>query len=51
MAEVIGTTGHPASGTARLVEVDGNKYVRYENFKTLNGPDIFVYLAKDLEAK
>ena len=49
-AEVIGTTGHPASGTARIVEANGVKYVRYENFKTLNGPDLFVYLAKDKNA-
>jgi Electron transfer DM13 len=48
---VIGTTGHPASGTVRLVEADGKKYVRYENFKFINGPDIYVYLAKDLDAK
>lgn len=50
-AEVTGTTGHPASGTVRIVEVGGTNYVRYENFKTINGPDIYVYLAKDLEAK
>ena len=50
-ASVIGTTGHPASGTARIVDADGKKYVRYENFKTINGPDIYVYIAKDLDAK
>lgn len=49
--EVVGTAGHPASGTARIVTVGGKSYLRYENFKTINGPDIFVYLAKDLEAK
>jgi len=46
-----GTTGHPASGTVRVVEADGKKYLRYENLKTINGPDIYVYLAKDLTAK
>ena len=50
-ADVIGTTGHPASGTVRVVQSDGKNYVRYENFKTINGPDIFVYLAKDTLAK
>lgn len=50
-AEVVGTTGHPASGTVRVVEADGKTYVRYEDFKTINGPDIYVYLAKDLGAK
>lgn len=48
---VIGTVGHPASGMARVAVADGKTYIRYENFKTLNGPDIYVYLAKDLEAK
>ena len=50
-ASVVGTTGHPASGTARIVVADGKSYIRYENFKTINGPDIYVYLSKDLEAK
>lgn len=50
-SNVIGTTGHPASGTVRVIEVGGKSYIRYENFKTINGPDIYVYLAKDLEAQ
>ena len=50
-ANVMGTTGHPASGTARIVQTNGKAYVRYENFKTINGPDIYVYLSKDLAAK
>jgi hypothetical protein len=48
---VVGTAGHPASGTARIVEAGGKNYVRYENLKTINGPDLFIYLAKDLDAK
>lgn len=50
-ASVIGTAGHPASGTVRIIETDGKKYIRYENLKTINGPDLYVYLAKDLDAK
>ena len=49
-AAVTGTAGHPASGTVRIVSADGKKYVRYENFKTINGPDIYVYLSKDPDA-
>ena len=49
-AQVIGTAGHPASGTARIIVAEGKGYVRYENFKTLNGPDLYVYLAKDTDA-
>ena len=50
-ATVIGTAGHPASGSARIVTAEGKTYLRYENFKTINGPDLYVYLAKDLNAK
>ncbi len=48
---VTGTVGHPASGTVKIVRADGKEYVRYENLKTINGPDIFVYLSKDMGAK
>lgn len=50
-APVIGSTGHPASGTARIIKADNKTFLRYENFKTINGPDLYVYLATDLEAK
>ena len=50
-APLVGTTGHPASGTARIVRADGRTYLRYEDFKTLNGPDLYIYLSKDLNAK
>jgi hypothetical protein len=50
-AQVTGTAGHPASGTAQIIQADGKQYLRYENFKTINGPDIYVYLSKDLDAK
>src|SRR3989344_5196999 len=50
-AQVVGTVGHPASGTARIVEAGGKTYIRYEDFKTINGPDLYVYLAKDLNAE
>ena len=49
--EVKGTPAHPASGTVKIVEADGKSYVRYKNLKTINGPDIYVYLSKDLGAK
>lgn len=47
---VTGTKGHPATGTVRIIKTEDKNIVRYENFKTINGPDIYVYLAKDLEA-
>ena len=48
---VTGTTGHPASGMVSIVRDESHSYVRYENLKTINGPDVYVYLANDLEAK
>lgn len=51
LAPIMGTSGHPASGTARVVHGDDASYLRYENFKTINGPDLYVYLATDLDAK
>ena len=50
-ATISGTAEHPASGNARIVQSAGKTYLRYEDFKTINGPDIFVYLSKDLAAK
>lgn len=47
---IVPTTLHPASGTARVV-IDGDeRYLRYENYKTINGPDLRVYLATDTKA-
>ena len=51
MGTIVGTTAHPASGTVRIVHANGKDYIRYENLKTINGPDIYVYLSKDLGAK
>lgn len=50
-AEVVGTPAHPASGFVKIIEAEGKSYVRYENFKTINGPDIYVYLSKDKDAR
>jgi hypothetical protein len=49
--QVVGTLGHMASGSARIIEADDKQYLRYENFQTTNGPDLYVYLANDLNAK
>ncbi len=50
-ATVIDTLAHPASGTAHIIRIGETSYLRYENFTTLNGPDLYVYLAKDKDAK
>lgn len=48
---IVDTKTHPASGQVRIVRDDTKTYIRYENFKTINGPDLFAYLSNDLEAK
>lgn len=49
--EIEDTRGHPASGQIRVVETNDDTIVRYENYDGTNGPDLFVYLAKDLDAE
>ncbi len=49
-ASIIPTAAHPASGTVRVVMDASNQYLRYENYKTINGPDLRVYLATDTQA-
>jgi hypothetical protein len=46
--EFIGVSGHSASGLAKIIEISGKRFVRFEdNFQITNGPDLFVYLGKD----
>jgi hypothetical protein len=46
---VVDTAAHPASGQVRIVKSEDKTYIRYENYKTINGPDVQVWLAKDLK--
>jgi hypothetical protein len=41
---------HEVAGTALLVKHDGAKTLRFENFETINGPKLHIYLASDLSA-
>lgn len=50
-ASIVPTSAHPASGTVRVVTDAAGRYLRYENYKTINGPDLRVYLATDTSAK
>lgn len=39
---------HNAEGVAKIIQlVDGTDILRLENFKTTNGPDLYVYLSTD----
>ncbi|MCC7356519.1 MAG: DM13 domain-containing protein [Candidatus Doudnabacteria bacterium] len=39
---------HAVSGKAILIEQNGKHVVRFENFETINGPDVDVYLSSEL---
>ncbi len=42
---------HKSSGSAKIVEYsNGKKFLVFEDFKTTNGPDLYIYLSNDLEA-
>jgi hypothetical protein len=51
MAQIQSTTGHPASGQVRVIETTTGQVIRFENFKTINGPNLHLYLSKDIEGK
>ncbi|MBI1968755.1 DM13 domain-containing protein [Candidatus Woesearchaeota archaeon] len=38
---------HDVAGRAILLESDGKRILRFEDFETINGPDLFIYLSKD----
>ncbi len=44
----VGDGIHDAQGEVLIIESDdGSKFLRFENFRATNGPDLFVYLATD----
>jgi hypothetical protein len=42
---------HDVAGEALLVTMEGETTLRFENFDTVNGPNLHIYLASDLSAK
>jgi hypothetical protein len=40
---------HKGSGTARIIEQGGKRYLRLEDFQVTNGPDLYVYLSESKE--
>ena len=54
ISEISGTFvngAHDVSGIAKILDTEQGKILRFENFKTINGPDLFIYLATDTTAK
>ncbi len=44
----VGDGIHDAQGEVLIIEADdGSKFLRFENFRASNGPDLVVYLATD----
>ena len=44
-------SSHKASGSAYIFQsTNGSRFLRLESFQTTNGPDLFIYLASDIEA-
>ena len=41
---------HSVEGTAKLIEVGDKKVLRFEDFNTINGPNLHIYLASDLSS-
>lgn len=50
MSGILVAQAHDASGNVRIIQNESGKILRFENFKTDNGPDLKVYLASDLAA-
>ena len=42
------TSGHSVKGTARVYQKDNLLYLALENFSSTNGPDLHVYLSKEM---
>lgn len=42
----VGVGGHPAEGVAKILSVNANQYLRFEEFMVINGPDLHVYLTR-----
>jgi len=39
-----GKAGHAVSGRVKIVSIDGEKYLRFEDYQQTQGPDVFLYL-------
>jgi len=44
-------SAHDVSGKVSVYDIDGKRTLRFEDFDTVNGPDLFIYLATDTTAE
>lgn len=49
--EFVGLAGHQAQGTAKIIKVNNQEYLRFENFQVTNGPDLRVYVTQGGDIK
>jgi hypothetical protein len=47
---ITATPLHPATGFVRFIESTEGEVIRFEDYETINGPNLHVYLANDLDA-
>ncbi len=46
-----GLAGHSGEGLAKIIEIDGSTFLRFEDFEVTNGPDLRVYITQDGDIK
>ena len=49
--QFVGLANHFAEGDAKVLEVGGQQFLRFENFEVTNGPDLRVYLTQGGDVK
>lgn len=49
--EFVGLANHFAEGDAKILDVGGEQFLRFENFEVTNGPDLRVYLTQGGDVK
>ena len=47
----VGLAGHFAEGDVKILDVEGQQFLRFENFEVTNGPDLRVYITQDGDVK
>jgi len=45
--QFVGLAGHEVQGTAKILQVEDATFLRFEDFKVTNGPDLRVYITPD----
>lgn len=49
--QFVGLAGHFAEGDAKILDVVGQQFLRFENFEVTNGPDLRVYITQQGDVK